>query len=124
MRRMVFLVIGLAFASSFLWAQSTEVQFIFTSDLHYGIARQSFRGSKNVDAHTVDTALVAQMNQLQRETFPSDGGHRSAQNVGPVDFLAIGGDIANREEQSDGIEVQSAAKSWAQFQRDVLNGLT
>jgi hypothetical protein len=56
--------------------------------------------------------------------FPKDGGRGAGQSVGPFDFVAIGGDIANREEAGEGTTtIQSASTSWAQFQTDYLNGL-
>ena len=78
MRKILVVIIAVVVTSTLLWAQSTEIQFIFTSDLHFGISRPAFRGAKDVEAHIVDTALVAQINNLQTGTFPSDGGYRSA----------------------------------------------
>jgi hypothetical protein len=61
-----------------------------------------------VDAHVVNAALVAAINRL-----------------GPLDFVAEGGDIANREENEAGAAfVQSAAASWGQFAADYIAGLT
>jgi hypothetical protein len=124
MRRSLCVLFMLVLISTFLWAQSTEVQFIFTTDSHYGITRPSFRGATNVEAHTVNAAMVASMNQLAHATFPSDGGLRAARPVGPVDFLVDGGDIANREEVAGDTAIQSAAASWSQFRSDYINGLT
>ena len=125
MRRGFIFFLSLVLVSTFLWAQSpAEVQFIFTSDSHYGITRPSFRGAANVDAHTVNAAMVAGINQLAHAVFPSDGGLRAAGPVGPVDFLVDGGDIANREEVAGDTAIQSAAASWSQFRTDYLNGLT
>jgi hypothetical protein len=123
-RRSIFLLNILALISTFLWAQSAEVQFIFTSDSHYGITRPSFRGAANVDSHTVNAAMVARINQLASASFPADGGLRSAKPVGPLDFLVDGGDIANREEVTDEMAIQPAAISWSQFRLDYINGLT
>jgi predicted MPP superfamily phosphohydrolase len=123
MRKIILLLSVLALASSLLWAQSKEVQFVFTSDLHYGLTRPLFRGAKNVDAQVVNAAMVAKLNSLEETPFPSDGGRRSAQAVGPIDFLAVGGDVANRSEQSEEVEIQSASRSWAQFRADYLQNL-
>jgi predicted MPP superfamily phosphohydrolase len=122
MRRSTLVLLILVLVSTLLWAQSTEVQFIFTTDSHYGISRPAFRGATNVEAHTVNAAMVASINRLARAGFPADGGLRSGGPVGPVDFLVDGGDIANREEADTGI--QSAATSWSQFRSDYINGLT
>jgi 3',5'-cyclic AMP phosphodiesterase CpdA len=80
---------------------------VFTADAHYGIARPHFRGHDNVDAHIVNAALVEAINR-----------------VGPLDFVAEGGDLANREEVTESGPIQSAAASWAQFQSDYIDGLT
>ena len=99
------------------------VQFIFTSDAHYGITRPMFRGRPNVDGHAVNAAMIARMNTLAGETFPNDGGLKSGEPVGALDFLAQGGDIANREEDGESTPIQSAAQSWAQFSDDYLRSL-
>jgi hypothetical protein len=51
-----------------------EIQFVFTSDSHYGITRPEFRGGHNVNAAIVNTALVTRMNRLASSSFPRDGG--------------------------------------------------
>jgi hypothetical protein len=53
---------SLALAATLLLGQagqSTQLQFIFTADSHYGLTR-SFRGQTNVSAHVVNAAMVAQ----------------------------------------------------------------
>jgi hypothetical protein len=91
-------------------AGAGSIQFIFTSDAHYGLRRTEFRGRTNVDAQTVNRAMVARMNDLQHE-------------IGPIDFVVEGGDIANREEADGPSAVQRAEVSWAQFENDYFNGL-
>ena len=54
--------------------QSNRVQFVFTSDAHYGITRSAFRGAVNVDAHVVNAAMIARINGLSGLSFPRDGG--------------------------------------------------
>lgn len=106
--------------------QSGEVQFLFTSDAHYGLTRPHFRGAADVDAHIVNAALVAQMNRLPNVRLPEDGGVDAGRLVGPIDFVVEGGDVANREEVrtgADGGPIQSAAASWKQFEADYLDGL-
>jgi calcineurin-like phosphoesterase family protein len=88
-------------------AQPRTIQFVFTSDAHYGIVRPHFRGHDNVEAHIVNAALVEAINR-----------------VGPLDFVAEGGDLANREEVTEAGSIQSAAASWAEFQSDYIDGLT
>ena len=36
----------------------TTVQFVFTSDAHYGLTRRAFRGGTDVDASAVNGALI------------------------------------------------------------------
>ena len=99
------------------------VQFVFTSDAHYGISRRAFRGHAHVDAHSVNHALVEELNTLPAASFPNDGGVRSGEAVGSVDFVAEGGDVANRVELGEDGGVQPAAASWSQFTADYVDGL-
>ena len=100
------------------------VQLVFTSDCHYGIIRSSFRGRSSVDAQTVNRALVAGINRLATATLPQDGGLRSTESVGAIDFVVEGGDISNREEVTATEMIQPAAISWAEFAEDYIAGLT
>jgi predicted MPP superfamily phosphohydrolase len=95
------------------------VSFVFTSDAHYGLTRRHFRGASDVDAHTVNAALVAQLNTLPGLALPRDGGVKAGQTIGPIAFVAEGGDIASRSEKG----VQPSAVSWAQVRTDYLQGL-
>jgi hypothetical protein len=118
------LLLLLALTWAILWAQPAEIQFIFTSDVHFGISRPVFRGNKNVDARVVNAALVAQINRLPETVFPNDGGQRSGERVGAFDFMAIGGDITNRAEITSGTDaIQSSAASWSQFRSGYIEGL-
>lgn len=56
--------------------EQAPIQFVFTSDVHYGITRATFRGGRDVAAHDVDAAMVVQINALPDATFPKDGGLR------------------------------------------------
>jgi len=119
------LLVFLGLATTFLLGQAgrpTQLQFIFTSDPHYGLIR-SFRGETNVSAHVVNAVMVAQMNRLASVTFPADGGLRASQPVGSIDFVVDGGDIANRAEAAE-ISIQASSKSWAEFKTDYIDGLT
>jgi hypothetical protein len=99
------------------------VQFVFTSDAHYGLTRPAFRGGRNVDAHIVNAALVARINELPQARFPGDGGVRAGEAIGPIDFVAEGGDIANRQEAGEGPRIQPASVSWRQFVTDYVDGI-
>src|SRR5450755_2234006 len=87
------------------------IQFIVTSDVHYGITRRAFRGDTGVAAARVNAAMVAQINAVPALSLPSDSGVASGRRVGAIDFVAVTGDIANRAEKG----VQPAAESWSQF---------
>jgi hypothetical protein len=92
-------------------------QLVFASDLHYGLNR-AFRGNV-VSSSGVNEAMVAQMNVLPTAVFPSDGGINAGKAINFIDYVAINGDITNRQESG----VQSATASWAQFSADYLNGI-
>ena len=101
-----------------------RLQFVFTSDAHYGLTRPTFRGATGVDASVVNAALVASINALPVATFPDDEGLGAGQVVGGLDFVAQGGDVANREERrDDGTSIQPASVSWRQFAQGYLEGI-
>ena len=92
---------------------------VFTSDAHYGITREKFRGDTAVASYIVNAALIKQVNNLPNSTIPADGGISAGKLVGGIDYVIEGGDIANRME----IPIQSAAASWAQFAKDYMGSL-
>ena len=98
----------------------TILQFIFTSDAHYGIVRPSFRGQENVTGKNVNMAMLQKINSLPTAVFPEDGGVAAGKTTGPIDFIVEGGDIANRME----IPIQAATTSWQQFEADYLHKIT
>ena len=100
-------------------SDTTQIaQLVFTADLHYGLTRV-FRGSI-VNSNIVNEAMVKQINALPTAVFPTDGGINAGKAIGFVDYIAIGGDITNRQQSG----IQSATVSWAQFDADYLNGIT
>ncbi|MCA6438468.1 MAG: metallophosphoesterase family protein [Sediminibacterium sp.] len=101
---------------------SNLVQFVFTSDPHYGLTKISFQGASNVDASIVNGVLVNKLNALNGVTLPNDGGVQAGQPISFVDCVITGGDIANREEASNNI--QAAAISWNQFTKDYITNLS
>jgi hypothetical protein len=103
------------------WAGET-VTFVFTSDVHFGINRGNFRGSANVEARVVSAAMVETINALPAVTLPRDAGLRAGRAVGPVDFVAITGDLTNRQERLP-LKIQSASVSWGQFEPVFFGGL-
>jgi predicted MPP superfamily phosphohydrolase len=111
------IIAGSLFCPVIAWCQN--VQIVFTSDAHYGITRQQFRGDTAVAGHIVNAALVKQINTLPAMVLPADGGINAGNTVGGIDYVIEGGDIANRME----IPIQSAAISWSQFETDYMKSL-
>ncbi|WP_297424727.1 metallophosphoesterase [Clostridium sp.] len=105
-------------------ADSGTIQIIYTSDVHFGLKKDSFQGSKNVDSDVVNKAMVKKMNLMPTLTLPSDGGVNADKKIGAVDATVVTGDIANREEGKEGSAIQDAAASWNQFKTDFIDGLT
>ncbi len=95
------------------------VQFIFTSDVHFGLTKNAFQSKTNVAAFEVNKAMVKSMNQLQGQVIPNDNGVNANQVIKGFDAAIITGDIANRME--DG--VQSATKSWEEFKKVYVDSL-
>jgi len=88
------------------------INFIFTSDVHFGLIKDHFRGKENISARDVDMAMMQVMNTLSKSKLPADKGVLENKVIGGIDALVITGDIANRMEKG----VQSAKASWKQFQ--------
>ena len=99
-----------------------SVQFVFVSDPHFGINRKVFHGEKDVDARYANAEMVAKINTLPGLSFPADGELKAGQAIGAFDFVVVGGDIANRQEAAT--LAQSASKSWKEFSRIYLEGLS
>jgi predicted MPP superfamily phosphohydrolase len=95
------------------------IQIVFTSDVHFGITRPAFDGDSNVPSVKVNARLVSKINHLSALSLPRDEGVGAGQTIGPIDYIMIAGDIANREETP----IQSAAASWDQFRHDYLGGI-
>jgi len=114
---LVLIVVFVAFSTGSSFAQSNGiVQFVYTSDLHYGISR-TFRGTEKTAANLVNETMIRQINTLPGVSFPSDGGVNANKKVGSIDYFIITGDITNRQQ----VGIQSATASWAQFSADYLN---
>jgi len=110
------LLFSILFSGSDFAQSKGIVQFVYTSDLHYGISR-TFQGKPNVESSTVNKAMICRMNTLPTVTFPTDGGVNADKKVGSIDYFIITGDITNRQQTG----IQSATASWAQFSADYLN---
>ena len=99
--------------------QST-IQFVYTSDAHFGIKRATFQGGTNVDASVVNAKMVEKINTLSTLVLPVDNGVNAGKVIGGIDYFINTGDMANREETG----IQSSTASWTQFASTYINGLT
>ena len=85
-----------------------SISFVFTSDAHYGLTR----------------IALPRPRSGRRRTWSTSPWWTPINRVGPLDFVAQGGDLANREEETEAGPIQSATVSWTQFQADYVDGLT
>ena len=99
--------------------QDSIIQFIFCSDVHFGITRKEFRGQQDVPSRKVNDAMIKAMNGLTRLQLPVDNGANAGNRIKNIQALVLTGDIANREENG----VQSAKKSWKEFKKEYLKKL-
>jgi len=110
------LFLGMIAISANLFAQNAPpgavIHIAFSSDAHFGLTRDNFRGDTDVTAQKVNAAMIAQMNTLPACVLPADKGVEAGKQVKAVDYMIQTGDITNRMEEP----IQTAAASWAQFQ--------
>jgi len=100
---------------------SQPTTFLYTSDAHYGIKRSVVFGSYS-NAVQVNGLMIRSMNNMPNEVLPSDSGINAGKQVGYIDFIAMTGDISNRQESSK--KIQSATTSYAQFKTDYVNNVS
>jgi hypothetical protein len=103
-------------SSESLFAQKNTLQFIWTSDTHFGLTKPVFRNDSNVSAAAVNAAMVEQMNKIPFTYFPKDNGTCAGKIVGAVEAVIVTGDLCNRQE----IGIQNATISWKQFEEDFI----
>jgi len=116
----LFLFIGLPFLSlSQNKNKDSLIHWVFTSDAHYGISRKEFRGDTNVPAYKVNKAMIEAINSLPGTVLPNDNGLEAGQTIKGIEYFFQTGDITNRME----IPIQSAEKSWKEFERDYFKRL-
>lgn len=108
LRKVLLLVLSLACA---ITSRADTIRFVYVSDSHYGLFR-TFRGKSGVSSEEVNRAMIERINQLPQLVLPHDGGVCAGTMIGSIDFVANTGDIANRMEKG----VQTAARSWSQFE--------
>ncbi|MBO9619546.1 MAG: metallophosphoesterase [Niabella sp.] len=93
------------------FAKDSIIQIVFTADVHYGYVRAHFRGKEQVRAQKVNAAMLQQINRLPPTRLPEDGGVAAGKTIRFIDYLIVGGDIANRAEEG----YQNATRSWDEF---------
>jgi len=91
--------------------KSNLTHIVFTSDLHFGLNRNSFRGNTQVTSYAVNAEMLKAMAGLVNSQLPTDGKIGSGEKITSISALIIAGDIVNRQE----IGIQSARKSWDEF---------
>jgi predicted MPP superfamily phosphohydrolase len=97
----------------------SQIEIVFTSDVHYGITRPNFQGHTGVPSWSVNERLVEKINGLPSLLLPADHGVGAGQPIAAIDYIMIAGDIANRMESG----IQSATSSWDQFTHGWLEGI-
>ena len=104
---------SLTIAGTLLFASiaHAQIQFVYTSDAHYGINRARFQRAANVNATVVHAAMISKMNTLPTLILPTDGGVNQGLKISTVDYVMMTGDIANRQETP----IQSASASWSKY---------
>ena len=110
---------------------AADVQFVILSDVHYGYIRSypvpipgSSPATNATTSVAVNQLLMTSLNTMSTLTFPADGGVSASAAVGPVDFVAVTGDIANRFQADTQNAVQASTASYADFTANTLNRLT
>lgn len=91
--------------------KSNLTHIVFTSDLHFGLNRNSFRRNTQVTSYAVNAEMLKAMAGLVNSQLPTDGKIGSGEKITSISALIIAGDIVNRQE----IGIQSARKSWDEF---------
>jgi len=113
------ITIACFFLGAIGYGQDNIIQFVFCSDLHFGLTKPVFRNRINVSAAEVNKAMVAKMNTITSMTLPDDNGIASGKKINGIDAVIITGDICNRQEK----DIQSATASWKEFEEDYIRGL-
>ena len=106
-------------ADATIGASNNIVTIVYTSDQHYGITRNNFRGETGVNATVVNAAMVAQINKLNATNAPVDS-EIGAGKVMNISYIITTGDISNRNEGG----TTPSAQTLAQFDNDYTNGIT
>ena len=90
----VLFIVSVTLGPGLVYAQQSSsagiINMIFSSDAHYGITRDKFRGDTNVSGHIVNAAMINNINNLPALTLPADGGIGAAWGRCVVDALLRG----------------------------------
>ncbi len=120
---LIVLLIGASFAADckpvIAVQNDSIIQFVFCSDLHFGLTKPVFRNKINVSAAEVNDAMLAKMNELPSLLLPNDNGIAAGKKINGIDAVIITGDICNRQEK----DIQPASVSWKQFEEDYIGHL-
>lgn len=119
MRKIQLIIVIVLFFNT-TYSQQKISQFIFCSDVHFGLTKDNFQGVKNVSAANVNAAMIKQINNVPYLVLPADKGVSEHDTIKNIEAVIITGDIANREETG----IQSSNDSWKQFEATYLHTLT
>ena len=100
-------------------AKDSIVQFIFTSDVHFGLKKEKFQNKTKVSAFEVNNAMAYNMSHIVGNILPKDNGIGENEIIKGIDALVITGDITNRMENG----VQAATQSWEEFKTVYIKNL-
>jgi hypothetical protein len=95
------------------------IQFLFTSDVHFGLTKDKFQNKTKVSAFEVNNAMAYNMSHIVGNILPMDNGIGENEIIKGIDALVITGDITNRMENG----VQAATQSWEEFKTVYLKNL-
>jgi len=66
---------------------SAVIQFVYSSDAHFGITRATFQGATNVNSSVVNAKLVEKINSLPTLTIPADNGVFAGKVLSSIDYF-------------------------------------
>jgi hypothetical protein len=105
---------------------STVVNFVFTSDSHFGDytkAGVTFQGATSVDSVTVNSRMRDAINTLPNLTAPDDYGVLAGQPFGTFDFMVNLGDQTSKGETGTDTATNTALR-WDEWKSVYSDGLT
>ena len=82
---LIFLAVSCKKDSTVETPTSSVIQFVYSSDAHFGITRPTFQGAINVNSSVVNAKLVEKINSLPALTIPADNGVNAGKVVSGID---------------------------------------